>query len=185
MEEKLLKIINHYGVMHQLEYFQSEVWELNEAILEYENTYFEPYTDYSIEPARRVSEEEQKEDLKKHIAEEIADCYVMLNQFKEYYLFDFEIVKEIIYFEKEPLKYLKMFQKDIHRLNLAIHKVEMLKKNYKIYDELGMYDIRNKLQYVFYSLRQFQLFYKISDEQIKEIMNQKIDRQLNRIKDEK
>ena len=32
MNEKLLKIINHYGVMPQLKYFQSEVFELNEAI---------------------------------------------------------------------------------------------------------------------------------------------------------
>ena len=36
MEGKLLKIINHYGVIPQLKYFQSEVFELNEAIIEYE-----------------------------------------------------------------------------------------------------------------------------------------------------
>ena len=33
MKEKLLKIINHYGVMLQLKYLQSEVFELNEAII--------------------------------------------------------------------------------------------------------------------------------------------------------
>lgn len=37
MTDKLLKIINHYGVMPQLKYFQSEVFELNEAIIKYEN----------------------------------------------------------------------------------------------------------------------------------------------------
>ena len=34
--DKLLEIINHYGVLPQLKYFQSEVFELNEAILNYE-----------------------------------------------------------------------------------------------------------------------------------------------------
>ena len=35
-KEELLKIINTYGVMPQLKYFQSEVFELNEAIFEKE-----------------------------------------------------------------------------------------------------------------------------------------------------
>jgi len=35
MNEKLRKIINHYTVKKQLKYFQSEVFELNEAILNY------------------------------------------------------------------------------------------------------------------------------------------------------
>ena len=34
MKEDILKIINHYGLNHQLKYFQSEVFELNEAIVE-------------------------------------------------------------------------------------------------------------------------------------------------------
>ena len=33
-KEKLLKIINHYGVIPQLKYFQSEVFELNETIID-------------------------------------------------------------------------------------------------------------------------------------------------------
>lgn len=33
MNEKLRKIINHYGMDKQLKYFQSEVFELNEAII--------------------------------------------------------------------------------------------------------------------------------------------------------
>ena len=64
MKDKLLEIINHYGVMHQLKYFQSEVFELNEAIIQYENT---------------------DTINKKHIAEEIADVCVLLNQIIEYY----------------------------------------------------------------------------------------------------
>lgn len=33
MNEKLRKIINHYGMDKQLKYFQSEVFELNEDCL--------------------------------------------------------------------------------------------------------------------------------------------------------
>ena len=36
MNEKLRRIINHYGVKKQLKYFQSEIFELNEAIIQYE-----------------------------------------------------------------------------------------------------------------------------------------------------
>ena len=33
MNEKELKVITHYGVLPQLKYFQSEVFELSEAII--------------------------------------------------------------------------------------------------------------------------------------------------------
>ena len=39
MKENLLQIINHYRVIPQLKYFQSEVFELNEAIIKYENIF--------------------------------------------------------------------------------------------------------------------------------------------------
>lgn len=77
MKEDLLKIINHYGVMPQLKYFQSEVFELNEAIIKYEDYYYENYDD-------GIGKVEWGK-WRKHIAEEIADCLVMLNQFVEYY----------------------------------------------------------------------------------------------------
>ena len=77
MENKLLEIINHYGVMPQLKYFQSEVFELNEAIIKAENP-FEPIQDIE------------------HIAEEIADVEVMLLQFKEYYHIDGNEILEIM-----------------------------------------------------------------------------------------
>ena len=83
MKEDLLKIIEHYRVLPQLKYFQSEVFELNEAILEYEH---EEYTYY----------EEVEKCLKKHIAEEIADVTVMLLQFKEYYHIDDKDILKIM-----------------------------------------------------------------------------------------
>lgn len=76
MEEKLLKIIKHYGVMHQLKYFQSEVFELSEAIINRELNWNYDTEIQDIKP------------LDEHITEEIADVMVMLNQFKEYYHID-------------------------------------------------------------------------------------------------
>ena len=77
MKEDLLKIINHYGVMTQLKYFQSEVFELNEAIITQELD----ESGYNYE--------------KEHIAEEIADVLVMLRQFIEYYDIDEEKIYKI------------------------------------------------------------------------------------------
>ena len=76
----LLKIINTYGVIQQLKYFQSEVFELNEAIIR----------------------EETKREFKntrvnvKHIAEEIADVTVMLKQFQYYYGIENEMINNIM-----------------------------------------------------------------------------------------
>lgn len=85
MEEKLLKIISFYGVIPQLKYFQSEVFELNEAILEYEHFYL--HTGKAMTYYNMSTE---------HIAEEIADVMVMLEQFKFYYGIEDMDVKEIM-----------------------------------------------------------------------------------------
>lgn len=88
MKTKLEKIINHYGVNHQLKYFQGEVFELTESIFQYEEQ-------------KRVCEqccnELHIEKEKQHITEEIADVLVMLEQFIHYYdinPIDIEIIKE-------------------------------------------------------------------------------------------
>lgn len=75
MKDKLLDIINHYGVMPQLKYFQSEVFELNEAIIKHETSGCEY----------------------QHIVEEIADVMVMLEQFKLYYDISSEEITEIFW----------------------------------------------------------------------------------------
>ena len=86
MNEKLLKIINHYGVMPQLKYFQSEIFELTEAIFQYEEQ-------------KRVCEEFCStlhcDKEKEHIIEELADVQVMLNQFREYYGIDVNDIKDV------------------------------------------------------------------------------------------
>ena len=66
MEEQLKKIINHYGIMQQLKYIHSEYFELDEAIIDHE------CYGKMVKPID-------------HIAEEIADVMVMLEQFRLYY----------------------------------------------------------------------------------------------------
>ena len=78
MKDDLLKIISTYGVLPQLKYFQSEVFELNEAIVTHE---LKSSVEYEIPLTEIVG-------TKEHIAEEIADVMVMLMQFKEYYHID-------------------------------------------------------------------------------------------------
>lgn len=72
MKEQLLEIINHYGLDKQLKYIHSEYFELDEAILNYENDSVNYYA-------------EVEGYHKNHIAEEIADVMVMLKQFQYYY----------------------------------------------------------------------------------------------------
>lgn len=81
MKEKLLKIIQHYGINKQLKYIHSEYFELDEAILKFENTksYFTNHNWY-----------------KECIAEEIADVMVMLKQFQYYYEITDEQIEEIM-----------------------------------------------------------------------------------------
>ena len=76
MQNKLLKIINHYGIMKQLKYIHSEYFELDEAILKSYDTMY----DYEIE----------------HIAEEIADVIVMLKQIQYYYEIEDKQIEEIM-----------------------------------------------------------------------------------------
>ena len=86
MEKYLLEIINHYGLLKQLKYFQSEVFELNEAILTGE---LKDLDDKAV----------------KHITEEIADVQVMLDQFQHYYgITDEEIWETMKYKVKRQLE---------------------------------------------------------------------------------
>lgn len=77
----------NYGVIPQLKYFQSEVFELNEAIITFEKEY--PYCDNIIDKG-------YIEAIKNNIAQEIADCYVMLEQFRLHYDIPRESIKEIM-----------------------------------------------------------------------------------------
>lgn len=93
MKDKLLKIINHYGILPQLKYIHSEYFELDESILNAESQRYE---------GKHCG---IPEHLKEHITEEIADVMVMLYQFRYYYkLEDEEIFNKMNYKIDRQLK---------------------------------------------------------------------------------
>ena len=78
MKNDLLKIIMHYGVNAQQRQLAEEVFELQEAITQYEDPRIPKIYRNTV-----------------HIAEEIADIAVLLNQFIDYYDLDGEKIQEI------------------------------------------------------------------------------------------
>lgn len=101
MKDDLLKIISFYGVIPQLKYFQTEVFEMNEAIIRYEelNNHIGDLEVYDID---------ETELKKEHIAEEIADITVMLKQFQYYYgITDEEIINNMQFKIKRQLERIK------------------------------------------------------------------------------
>ena len=87
MKDKLLKIINTYGVLPQLKYFQSEVFEFNQAVIDYQGSGW----DFNDESCKDIERE-----YRLHIAEELADIMVMLEQFKAYYELDNQEIMDIM-----------------------------------------------------------------------------------------
>jgi len=83
MKDKLLQIINHYGIDKQLKYIHSEYFELDEAIIEYINDEYDYYS-------------QVEESHIKHITEEIADVMVMLKQFQYYYGIEDKQVEDVM-----------------------------------------------------------------------------------------
>ena len=88
MRDKLLQIINRYGIDMQLKYIHSEYFELDEAILNYENSEWNYSDDLNIERKYPT-----------HIAEEIADVMVMLKQFQYYYGIEDKMIESIMNFK--------------------------------------------------------------------------------------
>lgn len=71
MKDKLLQIIEHYGVSHQISKLLEEIGELIEAI---------------------IDEDKDKDNM----ISELADCFVLLNQFVEYYGITNDEIQEIM-----------------------------------------------------------------------------------------
>lgn len=97
MNEKLRKIINHYGIDKQLKYFQSEVFELNEAIIRRRNTgVMESVVLGITDTLASILNIKNVDYFKEHIKEEIADVMVMLKQFQLYYDISTDDIKKIM-----------------------------------------------------------------------------------------
>lgn len=102
MKDKLLKIINHYGLNKQLKYFQSEIFELNEAIIsEQNNGCLEDVIDSVLTVIFPLMGTKHVDYKKEHIKEEIADVMVMLKQFQYYYGISNEEIENIMDFKIE------------------------------------------------------------------------------------
>lgn len=83
MKDKLLKIINNYGVTNQLKKLNEECYEFIEAVSEYRDVEV-----YIKTPAYEFH--------RKHMIEEFADVMVMLEQFKAYYELDNQEIMDIM-----------------------------------------------------------------------------------------
>ena len=84
MKDKEKQIISFYGVLPQLKYMQTEMFEFIEAILTVEHK-----LEWCFNWIYLESEE------KTHIEEEYADLTMMLEQFKEYYHLDEDNIQRI------------------------------------------------------------------------------------------
>jgi NTP pyrophosphatase (non-canonical NTP hydrolase) len=85
-KKALLKIIRHYGINKQQKYIHTEYFELDEAITTHE---MNKSVEYEIPLTEIIG-------TKDHIAEELADCLVMLKQIQYYYDIDDFQVKSIM-----------------------------------------------------------------------------------------
>lgn len=83
MKDKLLEIINYYGVNNQQRKLEEEIFELQETIIKWENMPVTP---------NYILVNKMKDDIE----EEFADVMVMLEQFKIYYNLDNNKIKEIM-----------------------------------------------------------------------------------------
>ena len=89
MREDLLKIINNYGVIPQLKYLQTEMFEFVEAVVTHE---LKSSVEYEIPLTEIIG-------TKEHIEEEFADLMVMIEQLKAYYDLDNDKIIEIMKFK--------------------------------------------------------------------------------------
>lgn len=75
MKEDLLKIVKHFGINNQQRKLEEEIFELEEAIT---INQLKETVEYEIPLTEIIGTRE-------HIAEEIADVMLLLEQFKTYY----------------------------------------------------------------------------------------------------
>lgn len=87
------EIINHYGVPKQRRKFAEENLELQEAIMEYQT---------AIKSVEGMAPEYARSYLKKyrdHLVEELADNFVMLGEFMEYFYISNKEIERVARFK--------------------------------------------------------------------------------------
>lgn len=96
MKKDLIKIMDYYGINKQLKYMQSEVFELNEAVIRYQEHLRNPIDVLlnALEPAFALVGNRKREDQLADVKGEIADVMVMLRQIQyNYDIKDEEIIE--------------------------------------------------------------------------------------------
>lgn len=164
LEDKELKIINHYGVEAQLDYFPTEIYELVDAIKDYE-CYGSCFNN------------EDAIVYREHVIEELSDCEMMLDQFK--LKFEYKESKEFNVYPGNLPDAMKYLFKDVGRFiqKVAIHEYEAIS-----YDEPSEFLIE-AIKNVQEKLNFFKACYVIDQKLIDIIKERKADRQLSRIKE--
>lgn len=104
MNKKLRKIINHYGLDKQLKYFQSKIYELNEAILNYKKDSMSDLFGDVFRSVKNVfsgifNQPKEKDPRREHVIEEIADVTVMLKQIQLYYNIPTSEINEVMQYK--------------------------------------------------------------------------------------
>lgn len=95
MNQKLRKILETYGLRKQLKYFQSEIYELNEAILSDLNSgSLENVIDNVLKTFAPILNINYIDKNREHVKEEIADVMVMLKQFQLFYGISSQEIKD-------------------------------------------------------------------------------------------
>lgn len=165
LEEKELMIINNYGVEAQLDYFPTEIYELIEAIMDYENY----GTCFDTENAAQFRE---------HVIEELADSEMMLDQFK--LKFEYKERIELYIYPDNLSKTLKGLFKDVGTFiqKVAIHEYEAYS-----YDEPSEFLIE-AIENIQEKLNSLKEYYNIDQTNIDSVKEFKADRQLERIANE-
>lgn len=133
MKNNLLKIIEHYGINNQLRKFNEESFELQEAIINHGWTI--------------MSFEELSEKTKEHIAEEIADCYVILEQFRHYYGISDEEIEKVMKYKIE--RQLDRINEEKEKLKSKEKIKKIAHKNYALFESmLVSSEIKNRVSNV-------------------------------------
>ena len=95
MNQKLRKILETYGLRKQLKYFQSEIYELNEAILSDLNSgCLENAINGVLKTCAPIFNINYIDKNREHVKEEIADVMVMLKQFQLFYGISSQEIKD-------------------------------------------------------------------------------------------
>lgn len=115
MNKKLRKIINHYGLDKQLKYFQSEIYELNEAILNYKKDSMSDLFSNIFRTVKNcfsgiMNQPQEKDPRREHVIEEIADVTVMLKQIQLYYNISTSEIHEVMQYKIQ--RQLKRIEED-------------------------------------------------------------------------